>query len=398
MFDPLCAAHPEGDECATEPRRICVSGRCVVSSCGDGHVDAPEEDCEPMAPGDGCVAATCRWQCDANDDCPTAPCVETRCEEHSCVNVALTGSCEIVMGLEGVCAGGVCAPVGCGDGVVSGSEECDPGPVSVPGCVGCVAACHGDADCDDGDLCNGAEACLPAATAGHGNSCVSGRTPAITCAPMQCRNAACVTSEGAAVCRYTLDGDRDGDGYVASADCGDVGGDCNEGDPDVHPGALEICNGEDDDCDGRIDEDTSLVRWCPDDDGDGHGDPARMRTSCERPTGHVRLCDDCFDTADAALRSLAAQVHPGQTSYFTSRYCTSTGNCSFDYDCSGTEDRERTEVVDCGLLAPLLCATSRGWTDSVPACGVRASFATCQPVVLGLLCAGSAHERQQGCR
>ncbi|MBK8481559.1 MAG: hypothetical protein IPL40_10335 [Proteobacteria bacterium] len=47
-------------------------------------------------------------------------------------------------------------------------------------------------------------------------------------------------------------GDRDGDGYVAPADCLDDP--ASPGAAEVHPWAVELCDGRDNDCDGLVDE------------------------------------------------------------------------------------------------------------------------------------------------
>jgi cysteine-rich repeat protein len=66
----------------------------------------------------------------------------------------------------------------CGDGVVSGGEECDNGPGNATGSgcePDCRTSCHADADCDDGEPCNGSEQCQAVAT---GRSCAGGTAPA----------------------------------------------------------------------------------------------------------------------------------------------------------------------------------------------------------------------------
>ncbi len=50
----------------------------------------------------------------------------------------------------------------CGDGVVSGNEECDNGPNNAPGSgcePDCRFSCHVGSDCDDGNPCSGVETC-----------------------------------------------------------------------------------------------------------------------------------------------------------------------------------------------------------------------------------------------
>jgi hypothetical protein len=97
--------------------------------------------------------------------------------------------------------------------------------------------------------------------------------------------------------------DRDGDGFADATDsvpqtgC-DPGagwvvqtGDCDDADYTRFPGRLDGCDGQDDDCDGSVDEDPG-DRFL-DDDGDGHGNPSKKRTTCE---GTSPFADDCDDT------------------------------------------------------------------------------------------------------
>ncbi len=65
----------------------------------------------------------------------------------------------------------------CGDGIVSGNEECDNGPNNGPGSgceTDCRFSCHIGSDCDDGNPCSGVETCR--AVSG-GRACKAG-TPA----------------------------------------------------------------------------------------------------------------------------------------------------------------------------------------------------------------------------
>ncbi len=65
----------------------------------------------------------------------------------------------------------------CGDGIVSGNEECDNGPSNGPGSgceTDCRFSCHIGSDCDDGNPCSGVETCH--AVVG-GRACKAG-TPA----------------------------------------------------------------------------------------------------------------------------------------------------------------------------------------------------------------------------
>mgnify|MGYP002634843663 CR=1 FL=1 len=103
--------------------------------------------------------------------------------------------------------------------------------------------------------------------------------------------------------------DDDGDGYGAGEPTeaceGSEGsttrdGDCDDTRPTVHPDHDEVCDGLDNDCDGTADEVAiDAPSWYRDEDGDGHGGPSDGRTSCDQPSGHVALGDDCDDTSAA---------------------------------------------------------------------------------------------------
>src|SRR4029450_1645274 len=47
--------------------------------------------------------------------------------------------------------------------------------------------------------------------------------------------------------------DRDGDGYLGTAQCGSRT-DCNDNDTSVHPGAQELCDNKDNNCNGIVDD------------------------------------------------------------------------------------------------------------------------------------------------
>ncbi|WP_437686193.1 hypothetical protein [Sorangium sp. So ce176] len=66
-------------------------------------------------------------------------------------------------------------------------------------------------------------------------------------------------------------------------------------------------------------------------------------------------------------------VHPGQPSTFYETPISPGG--SFDYDCSGAEERE-FQAVECSNILPLCAAKSNVFLVDVP-CGRRASFGNC---------------------
>jgi cysteine-rich repeat protein len=168
----------EGASCGEN--KSCWKGVCVDNICGDGKLTEGEEcDDGNLDPDDGCTPE-CEYTCEDNSDCSGKDeCLGDRvCEDHKCVGGnALEDEtpCEIKdprtkslcgdpdVEKDGWCMNGVCTCTDCGDGVVSGIEECDDGllngtPQSPNNCsVNCrVVACQngsveGDEQCDDGN-------------------------------------------------------------------------------------------------------------------------------------------------------------------------------------------------------------------------------------------------------
>jgi hypothetical protein len=89
---------------------------------------------------------------------------------------------------------------------------------------------------------------------------------------------------------------------------------------------------------------------------------------------------DCCDTDGRAF--------PGETTFYTT-----PDTCgSFDYDCNGANDPEFNKV-DC-TLGVFVCNGS-GFAQAPPACGVAATFDTCN---LEVICVTSQSQATQGCR
>jgi cysteine-rich repeat protein len=207
-----------------------------------------------VTPGDGQgpdepAPVTCSGDADCEDPWP---CTSDRCDDGVCRPLMVLGTCL----LDGVCleegtaqwgnACKVCAPLQstdtwtpldegpCDDGdpctrddqCVAGAcqagdpDPCDDGdPCTVDACVagqGCThvgeCACETDADCaglDDGDLCNGRLACLPAGPAPDvAHACVPDPDSVVTCDTSQdtaCLKTTCLPASGACVTAAVLE-------------------------------------------------------------------------------------------------------------------------------------------------------------------------------------------------
>jgi hypothetical protein len=128
--------------------------------------------------------------------------------------------------------------------------------------------CVTDAECSDGQFCNGVELCEPSNDDADERGCIAGRFPPVCDDGVDCTSDACSALLGR--CTF-VPPDADGDGHL-DADCeGDdravVGDDCDDDDPNRYPGNAEFCDTE------RHDEDCDLSTYGErDQDGDGEFD------------------------------------------------------------------------------------------------------------------------------
>ena len=98
------------------------------------------------------------------------------------------------------------------------------------------------------------------------------------------------------------EGDRDGDGFVATGCCQidpldgalRCGQDCDDDNSALHPGTPEICNGLDEDCDEEIDEGVTVMLF-EDLDRDGFGAPGTGAPGCLGELDRSQLDGDCDD-------------------------------------------------------------------------------------------------------
>jgi hypothetical protein len=91
--------------------------------------------------------------------------------------------------------------------------------------------------------------------------------------------------------------------------------------------------------------------------------------------------DDCCD--------YDSRANPGDTSY----YSVADACGSFDYDCNGKLDAQYAQV-NCQL--GFFVCSGNGFDQAPPACGVTATFDTCNDAVF--VCTTSQSQVAQGCR
>ena len=145
------------DDGNTEDMDGCSADCHMGPMCGDG-ITHPGEACDDgnMVGGDGCSA-----DCLSDETCGND--IVDMGEECDDGNTDPDDGCSAT-----------CTVERCGNGTIEGAEVCDDGNTDDgDGCDGdCTYTCAGDADCDDGMLCNGAETCSGA------HVCAMGTQPA----------------------------------------------------------------------------------------------------------------------------------------------------------------------------------------------------------------------------
>jgi hypothetical protein len=208
-----------------------------------------------------------------------------------------------------------------------------------------------------------------------------------------CDDGDAYTFPGAAPEDSTTDcmSDADGDGFGDDTPTGGVtaGSDCDDGDDTVNPDATEECDGADNDCDGSVDEvnATGCSTRYYDYDSDSYGSSSVAGQCLCAASGYYTSSynTDCYDQN--------ANAYPGATAYRTS----DRGDGSYDYDCSGSNEKKYDDVGVCTITS--LCAVSKGWKSSVKGCGSSGDYITACAFSLALLdCSATTSSYTQACR
>ncbi|HVU02315.1 MAG TPA: DUF4215 domain-containing protein [Polyangiaceae bacterium] len=141
-------ASKDGQTCSTGGGTAkCAQGACTNGTCGNGGAPETGEQCDDgnLTPGDGCepnCTFTCAKDADCNDGDPCNGAETCNTTTHKC-NDPADQSNGTSCGSNKICVSGGCRPAICGDGVVSGSEGCDP-----PNTLGCDDKCKPRAICN----------------------------------------------------------------------------------------------------------------------------------------------------------------------------------------------------------------------------------------------------------
>jgi len=292
-IDPKEECDPSAIPTGCEENEICTEKcKCEAKEqkpiCGDGKITSPEQ-CDPNSSPSGCSADQECVNCVCRDKPTPLPPEETpipsKQDEDMSDEDTKTSKKEADEDLPAE------EPV-CGDGEISGTEQCDPqaSPIGCePGyeCIDCkcdyIEQPSAEPVCGDGEI-TPPEQCDPQASPvgcepdyecidclcyfieqGADNDSDGIEDPQDNCPDDYNPGQADSDADGLGnVCDPCTDVDEDG--YATEGgNCGEV--DCNDNNGSIYPGAEEICDGLDNNCDQIIDEGCEI---CTDNDGDGY--------------------------------------------------------------------------------------------------------------------------------
>jgi hypothetical protein len=136
---------------------------------------------------------------------------------------------------------------------------------------------------------------------------------------------------------------------------------------------------------------------------------ACTRDTCDLDSGvcaSTKIDDDMDGQSPSALGACGTDcndtnkdVFDKQVAFFAVPYLDGAGASSYDYDCNGVEEKEKTATYKCLLTAPTKCTLTEGWTTAPPACGALGSYVSaCVANPFGSGCTPSTTKTRQRCR
>jgi len=309
---PLDGSCDDGDACTIDDR--CSNGRCVgggTIDCDDGNPCTagtcdPLDGCtqRPSANGTrcktaiGCVRGTCAaGTCERSPECACTADANCVNDGDVCNGVETCAAGECVLGAplecpadDNPCTQAACDPVtGCGQAPVPDGTRCEtPGGCTAGTCaggtctLGASCPCTLDAECADGNVCNGAETC----NVGTG-TCEAG--PPVPCVPdaNTCTLEVCDPTAGGCVSQAT----RDGAACDVEKATGCVTGSC----------AAGACV-EDPDCNVVFTVAQDVVEIAP------NAKSATIKTTCAGEKGDTCTAQGFFESPPAAGAQRDASV------------------------------------------------------------------------------------------
>jgi cysteine-rich repeat protein len=260
---------PPGWFCRSDERcyRTSEDGGSDADADADGDVPEVEEGGDDGDVEAGCDPATCNDgnPCNGEEVCTVdGRCVATLPPDDGSPCTTLCG--------EGQCFFEQCRPVTCGDGTVDECEDCDDGnSIADDGCEpDCTFTCTLNAECADGEACNGDEICrdhrcIPGTMLPNGTNCDG----SLVCLFGTCGTGGCgdgfVDTAAGEVCDDGNGIDGDGCDNDCTWSCEGVA-DCDD---------LELCDGS---------ETCDAAHICQD------GAPAADGTPCTDASGGEGVC------------------------------------------------------------------------------------------------------------
>jgi hypothetical protein len=351
-----------------------TTGACVGTAVADGTTCDDGNLCTRT---DSCQKGTCTGAsplpCAALDQCHDAGTCDSKTGACSNPSKANGTACDdkLACSTGDVCTGGTCGGAArvCNDGVactVDGCSEASGGCTANTGACGCTK----DADCSDGNACNGTETCnLKTLT------CVAGTAVSCAAASDACNTGVCNPADGKCTAQPKPNGTTCTDGNACTQTDACQSGRCVGANPVACPAPdqchnTRVCNSGTGACSNPPKGTGTL---CNDGLFCTSGDACNAAGVC---TGSAVVCNDGIAcTTDACTEAAGRCV-----STPTTCQCTKDADCSDGNACTGIETCNLGNftcvagtVVDCSRLTNTCntgtCNTTTGACSAVPKTG-----------------------------